>query len=276
MVYGMAWQDWHCLWCGLASMTWYLVWPRRAWRGIRYYLGRHGMIYGMAWRAWHGICYGLTGIWYSWRTWHGIWYDLAGRWFGVAGNGMIHGMTWRAMPRFMIWPGSQGIVHNMAWRAWHCTWYGLTGTVWYMLWPGGHGMVWYVVWPGGNNMVYSMAWRAWRGIWYGLIGMAWYMLWPGGHDMVYGQYQIRIVTGDTSNWQSFTRTCDQGSWSLALTREVNLATEYSAPSAAERRESVSEFQSLKVGDGGLGNCSCKCQYLQRAFEMPKSDAFWHA
>ena len=35
---------------------------------------------------------------------------------------------------------------------------------------------------------------------------------------------IRIVTGDTSKWQSFAGTCDQGSKSLALTREVNLAT----------------------------------------------------
>ena len=34
--------------------------------------------------------------------------------------------------------------------------------------------------------------------------------------------------------------------SLALAREVNLATESSAPSAADRRESVSEFQSLIV------------------------------
>ena len=38
-------------------------------------------------------------------------------------------------------------------------------------------------------------------------------------------------------------TCDLG---VALTREVKLATESSAPSATERREPVSEFQSLIV------------------------------
>ena len=165
MVYGMAWQELHCLWCGLASMAWYLVWPRRAWRGIRYYLGRHGMIYGMAWRAWHVICYGLTSIWYSWRTWHGIWYGLAGIWYGVAGNGMIHGMTWRAMPWFMIWPGSQGMVHNMAWRAWHCTWY---------------------AWRARYGICYDLTGMACSGMWYGLAGITWYILWPGGHGVVYG------------------------------------------------------------------------------------------
>ena len=54
--------------------------------------------------------------------------------------------------------------------------------------------------------------------------------------------RIRIVTGDTSKGQSFTRT---------LTRELNLATESSTSSAAERRESVlSEFQFLitRVGN----------------------------
>ena len=58
--------------------------------------------------------------------------------------------------------------------------------------------------------------------------------------------RIRIVTDDTSKSQSFTRTCGQGIESLALTREVNLATGSSAPSATERREPVSEFQSLIV------------------------------
>ena len=58
--------------------------------------------------------------------------------------------------------------------------------------------------------------------------------------------RIRIVTGDTFKRQSFTRTCDEGSRSLALTREVNLATESSAPSAAERKVSASEFQSRIV------------------------------
>ena len=38
----------------------------------------------------------------------------------------------------------------------------------------------------------------------------------------------------------------------ALTREVNLATE----SSAERRESVSEFQSLIVVDGGQSVRGC--------------------
>ena len=45
-------------------------------------------------------------------TWHGIWYDLAG------------------MVRYMVWPGSHGMVYVMAW----------SDMVWYMVWPGGHGM----------------------------------------------------------------------------------------------------------------------------------------
>ena len=52
---------------------------------------------------------------------------------------------------------------------------------------------------------------------------------------------------------------------------MNLATESSAPSAAERRESVSEFQSLIVWEKktALVNVSI----IKKAFEMPKSDAF---
>ena len=66
-----------------------------------------------------------------------------------------------------------------------------------------------------------------------------------------------LFTGNMSKWQSFTRSCDKGSYALALTSEVNLATEFSAPSAAELREPVGEFQSLIVWER---NCSCKCQY----------------
>ena len=59
LVYGMAWQAWHCLWYGLAGMAWYLIWPGRAWHGIWYYLGRHGMIYGMVWPGGHGMVNGM-------------------------------------------------------------------------------------------------------------------------------------------------------------------------------------------------------------------------
>ena len=96
-------------------MAWFLVWPGWAWRGIRYYLGRHGMIYGMAWCA-----YGM-----DLPTWNGIWYGLAGIRYGLAGNGMVYGMTW---------------------RAWHCTWYGLTGMACYIFWPSRHDMVCGMAW----------------------------------------------------------------------------------------------------------------------------------
>ena len=74
---GMTWQAWHCLSYGLAGMARYLEWPRRAWRGISYYLGRHGMIYSMAWHA---------------RQWYMLWPD-----------------------RHMIWPGRHGMVYGKAW-----------------------------------------------------------------------------------------------------------------------------------------------------------------
>ena len=48
--------------------------------------------------------------------------------------------------------------------------------------------------------------------------------------------ESELFTGDTPKWQSFTRSCDKGSKSLVLIRDVNFATESSAP--------VSEFQSL--------------------------------
>ena len=72
------------------------------------------MVYGMAWLA-----YGM-----AWRVY-----------------GMAYGMTWRAMSWYMVWPGRQGMVYDMA---------------------GVHGIV------------FGMALRAWHGISYGLAGMAWY------------------------------------------------------------------------------------------------------
>ena len=60
VVYGITWVDmaWYMVWPGRndivygmsGGMAWYLVWPGRVWRGIWYYLGRHGMVCGMAWR----------------------------------------------------------------------------------------------------------------------------------------------------------------------------------------------------------------------------------
>ena len=104
----MAWQTWHCIWYGLAGMAWYMLWPGRAWRGIWYYLGRHGIVYGMAWWAWYGICYGLTGIWYGLA-------DMA--WYMVlaGGHDIVYCMAWRVMVWLMVWPGGQ----------WHGLWYGL-------------------------------------------------------------------------------------------------------------------------------------------------------
>ena len=89
-------------------MAWYMIWPGRAWRGLWYYLGRHGAIYGMAWRAWHGICYGLTGIWYGLAdmAWYMVW---------AGGHDMVYGMAWRVMAWLMVLPGGQ----------WHGIWYGL-------------------------------------------------------------------------------------------------------------------------------------------------------
>ena len=74
MVYGMARQAWHFLWYGLASMARYFVWPGRAWRGIWYYMGRHGMIYGMFWHM-------------LWPHRHMVW---------PGGRGMVYGMAWLA------------------------------------------------------------------------------------------------------------------------------------------------------------------------------------
>ena len=68
VLYGMAWQAWHCLWYGLAGMAWYLVWPGRAWHGIWYFLGRHGMIYamagghGMVWPGGYGMVCGMAWL----------------------------------------------------------------------------------------------------------------------------------------------------------------------------------------------------------------------
>ena len=43
------------------------------------------------------------------------------------------------MVRYMVWPGSHGIVYVMAWRG--MAWYGLAGMAWEKVWPGGHGIV---------------------------------------------------------------------------------------------------------------------------------------
>ena len=71
--------------------------------------------------------------------------------------------------------------------------------------------------------------------------------------------------------------------SLVLTREVNLATDSSAPSAAESKESVSEFQSLiggarwlsgRVSDSGargweFENYRCRVVSLSKTLYSPK-------
>ena len=74
-------------------MAWYLVWPGRAWHGIQYYLGRHGMIYGMyvVWPGGNNMVYSM-----AWWAWHGIFYGLTG-------------MAW-----YMLWPGGHGMVCGIA------------------------------------------------------------------------------------------------------------------------------------------------------------------
>ena len=49
------------------------------------------------------------------------------------------------MVRYMVWPGSYGMVYVMAWR----------GMAWYMV--SLVGMTWEKVWPGGHGIVYGMA-----------------------------------------------------------------------------------------------------------------------
>ena len=66
--------------------------------------------------------------------------------------------------------------------------------------------------------------------------------------------ESELLTGETSERQSFTRTREISH--PALTREVNLATPFTAPSAEDIRESGSAFQSLMVwGKATLINIS---------------------
>ena len=79
--------------------------------------------------------------------------------------------------------------------------------------------------------------------------------------------ETELFTGDTSKDNHSPGPVSWGAESLGLTREENLA---------EKRESVTDFQSLIVGGGGgERNWTYKYQYQLMGFEMPGNDEFWY-
>ena len=98
MAFSMAYRAWHGIWCGLACLSVYMVWPCG-----------HGMTYAIAWLVWHGTWYCLAGLaWYMVypTLWHGIWYCLAR-------FRMVYGVAWQD-DMYILRLGGHGIWCGLA------------------------------------------------------------------------------------------------------------------------------------------------------------------
>ena len=93
----MAYPVWHGIWCGLACLAWYMVWP-----------GKHGRVYGMYLRAWHDICYGLVGM-----AWYMVLLGKPGMAYGIAWRGMEWYIRMWRDDMYMVWPDGHGMVYDM-------------------------------------------------------------------------------------------------------------------------------------------------------------------